>query len=77
MVIFEPSCLIADDSVADGVGLIEGIVSKVVNLVVDILACLLRDAIGDTAGDTPLRVAVEEGVTFFFCLLYTSDAADE
>ena len=69
IIALEPRRLIRNDSVADGMRLIEGVVCKVVHLVVDALRHIDRDAVRLAAADTARGVSVDERAAFFFDVL--------
>ena len=66
IVVLEPRRLVRDDSVADGMRLVEGIVGEVIHLVVDAFGHADGDAVGLAAADIARGVAVNERAALFF-----------
>ena len=53
-------CLVCNDSIADGVCLVESIVGKINDLVVNRLCDGFRDTMGNCTGDILLRIAIDK-----------------
>ena len=80
IIVFEPGCLISNDSVTGGVRLIKGIFGKIHHSVIDAGSDILIDSAGDTSRDILLGVSVHEVAALLFhdlLLLFAHRAAHQ
>ena len=65
IITLQPTGFKSDDRVSRGMRFVEGIVCEIQDLIVNAAGHILRYAVRDRAGDSALRVAVNEGFSFF------------